>query len=1405
MSIEIEGLEFQIEAKSDSALKGIDALASSFTRLKKALGGKGLDGLSTKLEAISTAVSDAGIGRLEGLSRALGTLGAVKISSTVPKRMTEISAALDELTQEKIERVGALSTALQGMGRLDLPDLSKLSRVPSSRADTSTGRKGAAQDTTAGDAAGAMSKIAEEISQATSASGKLKSVMDGVGTAASKVGSIVDGNFAKAFPGVETLTTQLKPLGAAFGGLTGKLQAFAAVHPAVAIGLKTVGVAVKATLTEMKKLGASAVSVAQKGFEYLKAAAQKLKGELGSLARGAMGKFGSGLKSIGRSITGHFTRPFTKAIKTFSTWKSSIGRVAFYRMVRTAIKAVTDGLRTGIDNLYQYSHLVGTQFAPAMNSLATSAQYLKNSFGAMAAPLIEALAPAIDFVIDKFVGLLNIIGKVFAALTGKSVYTQAKRQATEYADAAGDAAKATQSFLMGIDELNIIDPTSGSGGGAGTDFGSMFEEVEVPSDIVDWANKIRDAIDQGDWQGAGEILGDKLNEIVDKWDAESWGRRLGEKINNALNFLYGLLTTFDFEKLGRKVAEAINGIFDTVDFDLLGRTFAAGWNALFDFIYGFATTLHWADIGHSIAEAVNGFVDEIHWDRMGQAISEGLKGIFLMINTAIREIEWGKLAEGVATALNNIDWYGVIHGALSVLTNALAAGKEFVDSFIATFRWSDTARQIYTAINDAFAAVDWNGLGQTLGNAFKTIFDFFRETIAGIDWYAIGKDIADFLNGIDWVETLSSLADFIAEGINSAIKAVKGLIENLNISEIAKGIGESINKFIGEIDWEEAGRTLSDGINAAVDFAITFIETIDWGSIWQNVATFINTAIRETDWDDVGKAFGEMLRTKIQGVTAFLREIDWAGIVRAIVNFLSGMDWIGFAGDLTLRLFELIGAAVEGVIALIIDLPKILMIGAEIVAGILTGIVKAIFGLPGWLKEHLIDPIVDGVKDLLGIHSPSTVFMEIGGNIVAGLLEGLTKPWSDIIGFFDEKIGALKESVSQAWDDIKTTAGEKWASIKETLGTAWEGIKTTASTTFSEVKEKISTAWSETKSKTSETWESIKSTLSSTWEGIKTGASEKFSAVKEKITTVWSEVKSKSSETWESIKSTLTSTWSTIKETASTKFTEVKEKISQVWTDVKSTASTKWAEIKTALTTAWTSLKESAGEKFDAIRQKVGEAWDKIKTEASSKWEGITSTIKEKWSGLVSSAQSWGSDLCRNISSGIQSGISWVTNAVSGVAGKINSYLHFTEPDVGPLSNFHTYMPDMLKLMANGINDNAYLAENAVYDLADSVSRAFNSVSPDDLELPTERALSVRYAVDTSRDLQGESGGRDFGKVEVNNAEVVNALYSVAAQIVNAIDEKDMSVNIDGKQMMRSVEKAKRQRGADILSGGVMP
>lgn len=122
---------------------------------------------------------------------------------------------------------------------------------------------------------------------------------------------------------------------------------------------------------------------------------------------------------------------------------------------------------------------------------------------------------------------------------------------------------------------------------------------------------------------------------------------------------------------------------------------------------------------------------------------------------------------------------------------------------------------------------------------------------------------------------------------------------------------------------------------------------------------------------------------------------------------------------------------------------------------------------------------------------------------------------------------------------------------------------------------------------------------------------------------------------------------------------------------------------------------------FDSIKKAVGGFIDAFKKAFSTIVEfggkirdtiGKTGdAIKEKLGGLAKSALQWGKDLIKNFIDGIKQRISDIGKVFSGVAGTIRRYIHFSEPDVGPLSDFSTYAPDMMKTFAQGIKDNEHL------------------------------------------------------------------------------------------------------------------
>lgn len=128
----------------------------------------------------------------------------------------------------------------------------------------------------------------------------------------------------------------------------------------------------------------------------------------------------------------------------------------------------------------------------------------------------------------------------------------------------------------------------------------------------------------------------------------------------------------------------------------------------------------------------------------------------------------------------------------------------------------------------------------------------------------------------------------------------------------------------------------------------------------------------------------------------------------------------------------------------------------------------------------------------------------------------------------------------------------------------------------------------------------------------------------------------------------------------------------------------------------WDKIREAAGDLLEGIKATIGNVRDAIVTGIQAAIDWITS--------LPAEALKWGSDIINGIVSGIQSAVGRVGEAVKGVADKIKSFLGFSEPEDGPLSDFHTYMPDMIDLMASGITSGKKKVKDALEGMTGEMS-----------------------------------------------------------------------------------------------------
>lgn len=163
--------------------------------------------------------------------------------------------------------------------------------------------------------------------------------------------------------------------------------------------------------------------------------------------------------------------------------------VAFYRIIRTAIKGVTDAMKDGLENAYQFSKVMGGELAEKMDALASITKQMKNQFGSAFSELIIAVKPVLDAIINGAIRVADTLSQIFATLNGDKIYKRANPLSEQWKEATASAKK-YKDLVLGIDELNILNESSGGAGGKKQeDYASMFEYAPVDSNAW-WKDKV---------------------------------------------------------------------------------------------------------------------------------------------------------------------------------------------------------------------------------------------------------------------------------------------------------------------------------------------------------------------------------------------------------------------------------------------------------------------------------------------------------------------------------------------------------------------------------------------------------------------------------------------------------------------------------------------------------------------------------------------------------------------------------------------------------------------------------------------------------------------------------------------------------------------------------------------------
>lgn len=567
---------------------------------------------------------------------------------------------------------------------------------------------------------------------------------------------------------------------------------------------------------------------------------ERLKGAVAGVKDKLQGAV-SGFKKVGASAS--------KANGPLGKLFASLGRIAFYRVIRMALNELAKAFQEGLQNAYRFSSGIlseGHRFASALDSMTSAGLQMKNQLGAAFIALMTAIQPIVNAIIGVITRLADAMSQFLSAFTG-GTYLKAQNVNAKFAEDTAKGAKAAKEWknqLMGFDEINRLEAPSNTDTGTGTtgiDPSQMFQDTPISDKIKDFVDKLKEMIANGDWKGLGEMLGNAINSILPS--NEQWyalGQKLGYGLNGAVSTMYHLLKTVDFKSIGAGIANFINGALSEIDFETWGRTLVRVFTAAIDFVISFLTNLDFGQIA--------------------SAISNFFIGMFNEASEWLASYDWSEIGETVYTKLiefiEGIDFGGLVDSFFRFLGEAFKAVIGFLDGFF--------------------------------GSALQDIKDYFAKKTEE----AGGNAGAGFIKGLydAWIGIKDWLKEHIVDPLVDGIKSLLGIASPSKVFE-ELGMYTAEGFLAGFVQkWEEFKQAVDEKINLLKDKFNELKDQVtgEFTEAWSGAMDFLR-GVTEDAQDAIGNAVSA-IKIKLQSVIDTARRAT-----RAVGDFLNRQSDIGEA------------------------------------------------------------------------------------------------------------------------------------------------------------------------------------------------------------------------------------------------------------------------------------------------------------------------------------------------------------------------------------------------------------------------------------------------------------------------------------------------------------------------------
>lgn len=409
-------------------------------------------------------------------------------------------------------------------------------------------------------------------------------------------------------------------------------------------------------------------------------------------------------------------------------------------------------------------------------------------------------------------------------------------------------------------------------------------------------------------------------------------------------------------------------------------------------------------------------------------VGSAAAGAAKQVKEATRSVAGFDELEKLSAPQDNSDGGGGGGASAPALNYDFKGKSPFLDSVLEAIKagqWEQVGQLVAEKLNGAMASIPWGEIDKTVSGWASNLARTLNGFVSALDWPLLGETVAG--------------------GLNVGLHAVDTFMDTFDFTALGDGLANGLNGAIAALDWASLGRFITDKFRAVFEMLHGFVCSFDFTALGTSLATATMAAINNVDWV---QAFGDgstFIIGALQSLTAWVQGIDWAGLGQTVLDCLLAIDWGGLLENLFTFIGSLIGAAAQFLLPFFQSFgewckQRFTENGEFSAQGFLDGI-KGIFAdIGAWIKQHMIDPLVDAVQSMLGIHSPSTVFAEIGVNLVLGLLEGITSIWDRVATFFASSFQAIRKAFSDTWAAVRSNTVETFEAVRSSMVSIWNGI-----------------------------------------------------------------------------------------------------------------------------------------------------------------------------------------------------------------------------------------------------------------------------------------------------------------------------------------------------------------------------